>query len=84
MNKQSEVKWFSIFKNRTKAENPFDGKTIHSVKKRDYSTDQLKVLNIDRLFKGNHKTGLKNIPLPKPQPMMSTSKILNRNSLHVE
>jgi hypothetical protein len=57
---------------------------MQTIKKKDYNSDQIKVLNIDRLFKGNHKIGLNSIPLTKSKQMMSTRKIVNPNSLHVE
>jgi len=76
------VKWFSAFKSRTKAENPFEGRSIQTVRKQDSSQDQLKVLNIDKLFRGNHSTGLYNVPLPKQ--LTPSKKPIPANSLRVE
>lgn len=51
-NMSSEGKWFSAFKNRAKSENPFEGKGIRSVKKIEQPRGEVKILNLDRLFKG--------------------------------
>lgn len=81
LSKNSEVKWFSAFKNRKPAENPFEGRSIHATKRQDSARDQVKVLNIDRLFKGNHKVGMSNVLHPKE--LTPSKKPIPPKSLHV-